>query len=353
MSSEQNQPTALCVLRLSALGDCINAFGLLGALGRTYPELNLTWVIDERFAGLFCDEQGHDLIPMLKVNFKQQGLKAILDLKKELKAAQLEPFDHLLNLQTSLKASLTSLVLPARHKWGYDSERGREGQRFFSTDVVPSPDNPHVLAGFMAFAAAAGYPVSEPYWDFKLDPYLIDRARCLVSHEKICAIAPCSAKPAKNWTLEGYLEVARLAQSHNMQVVLLGSHTSLELETCNSIAEQVKGSINLCGHTNLRELAALLSISKIVVAPDSASMHLASALGTPTIGLFAIHDDARVGPWNFMDLNVSVYRKLARAELKGKEIPWRYRVRTAHAMEHITPEMVRATFERALERYHI
>ena len=82
-------------------------------------------------------------------------------------------------------------------------------------------------------------------------------------------------------------------------------------------------------------------------------MHLASALGTPVIGLFAIHDDARVGPWNFMDLNVSVYRKLAKAELKGKEIPWRYRVRTEHAMERITPEMVGSTFEQALERYRI
>lgn len=349
MSSEYHP--RLCVLRLTALGDCINAFGLLGALARTYPDIELTWVIDERFSSLFCDEQGHDLIPMLKVNFKERGLKAILDLKSELKDSL--TYDALLNLQTSLKASLTSTVIPARKKYGYDKERGREGQHFFVTDQVPSPENPHVLAGFMAFAEAAGFPISEPYWDFKLDPYQIDRARCLVSHEKVCAIAPCSAKPSKNWTVEGYVEVARLAQSHNMQVVLLGSHSKLELETCQAIAEQVKGSINLCGRTNLRELAALLSISKLVVAPDSASMHLASALGTPVIGLFAIHDDARVGPWNFMDLNVSVYRKLAKAELKGKEIPWRYRVRTEHAMERITPEMVCSTFEQALERYRI
>ena len=73
MSSEYHP--RLCVLRLTALGDCINAFGLLGALARTYPELELSWVIDERFSSLFCDEQGHDLIPMLKVNFKERGLK--------------------------------------------------------------------------------------------------------------------------------------------------------------------------------------------------------------------------------------------------------------------------------------
>ena len=43
-------PHSLCVLRLTALGDCINAFGLLGALKRTYPELELSWIIDARFA---------------------------------------------------------------------------------------------------------------------------------------------------------------------------------------------------------------------------------------------------------------------------------------------------------------
>ncbi len=344
-------PHSLCVLRLTALGDCINAFGLLGALKRTYPELELSWIIDARFAPLFCDEQGHDLITLHPLNFKEQGLKAILGLRKELTG---QHYEALLNLQTSLKASLTSTVISADHKYGYDQERAREGHQFFITDPVKSPDNPHVLAGFMAMAEAAGYPVPEPYWDFKLDPYLIDRAHCLVSHEKkLCAIAPCSAQPSKNWTVEGYIEVGRYAQSHHLQVVLLGSHSELELSTCSSIADALPGSINLCGHTNLRELAALLAISKIVVAPDSACMHLASALGTPVIGLFACHDENRVGPWNFMDLNVSVYHKLAQSERKGKPIPWRYRVKQDNAMEHITPDMVLATFERALERYRI
>ena len=45
-----SQPKSLCVLRLSALGDCINAFGVIGALNKQYPDLKLSWVIDKRFA---------------------------------------------------------------------------------------------------------------------------------------------------------------------------------------------------------------------------------------------------------------------------------------------------------------
>ena len=354
---------AICVLRLSALGDCINAFGLIGGLKRTYPQLDLLWVLDQRFASLFCDEHDHDLVPMIKLDFKQGTLHAKRSLKQAL-AERDQPFDALLNMQTSLKASVCSLAIKATKKYGYDAQRSREGQRFVINETVPSPENPHVLAGFMAFAETCGYPIAEPVWDFQLDPYVLDKAKCIVGHEKVFALCPCSANESKNWTLEGYVELCLYAHSQGMCVVLLGGNKANEINLCNAIAEQCNSNsqrhgatpfelINLCGKTNLRELAAFLSIAKIVVAPDSGSMHLASALGTPVIGLFARHDEQRVGPWNFMDLNVSVYHKLAQNELKGKPIPWRYRVRTADAMSHISPDQVISAFDRALERYRI
>lgn len=357
-SRDNSTPSAsLCILRLSALGDCINAFGLIGGLKRTYPKLALTWVLDRRFAALFCDEQGNDLVPMVKLDFSHGALHAAQELKKTL-ATQAQTFDALLNMQTSIKASWCSLFIPATAKYGYDAQRSREGQRFFINHQVPSPENPHVLAGFMAFAETCGYPIAEPYWDFQLDPYILDKARCVMGHEKICALCPCSANESKNWTIPNYVELCLHAQNQGMEVVLLGNNKSNELTICQSIAEQCQAKsshkiLNLCGKTNLRELAGYLSVAKIVVAPDSGSMHLAAVLGTPVIGLFARHDEQRVGPWNFMDLNVSVYHKLAAQELKGHPIPWRYRVRQNEAMSQISVEQVINTFDRAIERYRI
>lgn len=345
---------SLCCTRLSALGDCINAFGVLCALKHAYPQLQLLWMIDKRFAPLFCDEQGHELIPMLRLDFKGRGLLAALDVRKALKTMNLERFDALLNMQTSIKSSVCSWFIKAEHKYGYDDARSRELQSWFVDRKIEPCDNPHVLAGFMQFPRQVGLELSEPYWNFELDPYLIDNALSTVGRDnKICAISPCSAKVAKNWTNEGYLELIKHAQSHGMDVILLGGRSELELKTCEYLTAHSSHVLNLCGKTNLRELAAYLHISKLLIAPDSGSMHLASALGTPTIGLFAIHDEQRVGPWNFMDLNVSVYRQLARAELKSDKIPWRYRVRDPQAMQHITPDMVISTFERAIERYRI
>lgn len=348
---------SVCILRLSALGDCINAFGMIGAIRQTWPGTSLTWVIDRRFAPLFCDEQDHDLVSMHRVDFKGNVLSAALQLRREMKdelaGMAKSSFDVLLNMQTSIKSSLCSLAIAADSRYGYDSERSREGQKFFVNRKVTSPENPHVLAGFMAFAQACGLPVAEPYWNFNLDPYIVDRARCLVAHEKVFAICPCSANASKNWNVEGYVAMARHSLDHGMCPVLLGGNAQIEHETCAAIAAQCPEAVNLCGRTTLRELAAMLSISRLVLAPDSGSMHLASALGTPVIGLFARHDDHRVGPWNFMDLNVSVYHRLARQEIKNGEIPWRYRVRQDGAMDQITLDMVQASFERAIDVYRI
>ena len=70
------------------------------------------------------------------------------------------------------------------------------------------------------------------------------------------------------------------------------------MQICSILQENLGDNvINLCGKTSLRELAAVISLSKLVLSPDSAAMHLASSLQVPVISLYAIHDPKRVGSW--------------------------------------------------------
>ncbi len=339
----------IAVLRLSALGDCINAFGFIGGLKRAHPKFKISWIIDERFAPLFFNHDKDELVPLYPVNLKKDGFKALFKLKKELKHKH---FDLLFNLQTSLKASLTSTCISADHKYGYDSLRSREGQRLFTDIKVPSPKDPHVLAGFLAFAKAAGFGDIEPYWDFELQDNEIDYAKSYFDRDRIFLIAPASAKMQKNWTVDGYTALARHAMEHGFTVGLLGGNGKIESALCQAIEQNLKGKcVNLCGRTSLRELLAVVSVGSLLLSPDSGTMHLASALHTPVIGLFAVHDEKRVGPWNYPDLCVSVYQELAHQELGDKPIPWRYRVHTENAMEHISVAAVKAKFDYAVNTY--
>lgn len=348
-----NSQKSVCVLRLTALGDCINAFGLINAMHKADPALELTWVIDKRFAPLFIKDGKTPLVNLETVDVKNQGLlKAAYNLWKSLKGKR---FDSLFNMQTSIKASVLSLAVRARIKLGYDDERRREGQGLFINKKIAVPKTPHVLSGFMAFANSFGFEDIEPNWDFQLSDEELTKADELlkeVSDSKVFTISPASAKAEKNWTAQGYAKIADYAVSKGFKVVLVGSPSPKEQELCKQIEALSEHRLtNLCGRTSLRVLCAVLSKSNLVLSPDSANMHLASALNIPVIGLFAIHSPQRVGAYNFKDLYVSVYDEAAKDELNGRSCSWRYRVKDKNAMQRISIEDVKKTFDKALKAY--
>ena len=78
--------------------------------------------------------------------------------------------------------------------------------------------------------------------------------------------------------------------------VLLGSPAERELAAA-IIAGATHQPVDLVGRTSLRELAALLAISDLVICQDSGPMHIAAALGKPVVALFGPTSPARTGPY--------------------------------------------------------
>lgn len=60
----KNDSKSICILRLSALGDCINAFGLVNALHKSNKDIEVNFVIDKRFSSLFIKEDGTSIVPL-------------------------------------------------------------------------------------------------------------------------------------------------------------------------------------------------------------------------------------------------------------------------------------------------
>ena len=72
-SVTHSDKSSVCILRLTALGDCINAFGIANAIHEDYPEVKIKWIIDSRFSSLFISD-GKPIVPMVPVEIKKQGL---------------------------------------------------------------------------------------------------------------------------------------------------------------------------------------------------------------------------------------------------------------------------------------
>lgn len=325
-------PKALCIIRLSAIGDCLHAVAMVQAIQRQWPHTKLTWIIGKAEAALLSDLPDVEIIPFDKTT----GISAYISIWKKL---SLRRFDALLHLQTAFRANLLTLGIAADKILGYDHQRAGDGQFLFTNHKVPSPRLPHVLDGFMAFAAELGVRDLTPKWNIPLSEADKEWAKQQIIRGKpALLIAPSSSKSYKNWTVEGYAAIADHAAALGYQVILCGGPDDKEKKLSKEIVVRCNYKpVDLVGQTTLKQLMALIHQANIVLAPDTGPIHMATAAGVPVVGLYAHHNPERTGPYFSRDHVVSVYETLIKAQT-GKSIeqlPWRTRLKQADAMQYI------------------
>jgi heptosyltransferase I len=128
-----------------------------------------------------------------------------------------------------------------------------------------------------------------------------------------------------------------------MRIVLCGGRSALEKRTGEHITAQMRQPcINAIGKDTLLELLATLERATILVSPDSGPAHMATAVGTPVLGLYAATNTLRTGPYLSRQLCVDKYDAAARALLgrPASEIPWTTKIEREGVMDLITPDDV-------------
>lgn len=330
-------PKSICVLRLSAIGDVCHALAAVQQIHQYWPETEITWIIGKTERALFQHIEGINFV----IYDKKSGIKGIFALWKTLKGKH---FDALLNMQTALRASILSLGIKAKYKIGFGKIRSREGQHLVVNHRITDPKTPHVLDGFMAFAQELGVPTRAPHWKLNIPLKIQEKMHQYIDPNKqTLIISPCSSKAEKDWTVEGYAQIANIAHQQNKQVIFCGAPAPREITMVENIIQHCHFQpLNLCGKTSLIEFAALISQADLVLAPDSGPAHLATLGNTPVIGLYAYHNPMRTGPYNDLNNVVSVYDQcLMRTQSKSsKDLPWATKVKGENLMAEITPEMV-------------
>ena len=104
----------------------------------------------------------------------------------------------------------------------------------------------------------------------------------------------------RRWPQPSFGELARrLAREDRLRVVLVGSageraYTQRVVEAARDLG--LEDALNLAGDLSTAELSSLLSRCAVFVSNDSGPMHLAAALGTPTVGLFGPETPLMYGP---------------------------------------------------------
>ncbi len=279
------------------LGDAVMSLPALRALRERFPSAEIAilakpWVADLYHREPFCDR-------MIPYTPKTLGEKWGAG-----RALAREHFDCAILLQNAFEAAAVAYVAGIPERIGY----ARDGRSPLLTRAVPVPRKGeiprHERFYYLELLHRAGILDALPQNDsIRLDGATQSRAtglarfRELGMGETVIGMSPGAAYgTAKRWLPERFSEAAtKLAGELDASVAIFGSKDEREL--CGTIAAAIPGAVhNFAGETTLAEYIDLAAACCVYLTNDSGGMHVASALGVPTVAIFGATDDIGTGP---------------------------------------------------------
>ncbi len=291
-------PKRILVVKLDHLGDVILATPVFSNLRQAYPNAELH-ALAGRWSRVVLDRHP-DVDKTLEYNsppFCRTGqatsLRATFELYRQLRRQR---YDLVVELRSDWRILCFALLRLAPHRLSRAAlqiENRLGGSRF--SGMHETTRNLDVLrhVGIPTSIQTAIFsvkPEDEKWASAFLRSHEIDRQYPLV------AIHPGSPVPLKRWDPERYAELADwLVTRRHVQALFVGVKD--EIPIINEIQSLMRGeSTNIAGETTLTQLASILRASHMFIGNDSGPMHLAAAVGTPTIGLYGPGDPRRFAP---------------------------------------------------------
>src|SRR5439155_1621685 len=228
---------------------------------------------------------------------RHHGLRGRLRLAAALRR---EHFDLAVLFQKAFEAAALAFLAGARHRVGLATDR----RSFLLTHALePPPADTHHLEVFLGIARALGCPIEDPYPSFHLSQVDRELAATLLaeaglsSHAPLLAFHPGASKEPRAWHPQRFAELGRrLAQTHGARLILFGS--AAEHGLLRQIAGDLPSGRVLVPPPGLsiKMSGGILERCHLFVGNDSGPMHVAAALGVPTVGIFGPGTPRRTRP---------------------------------------------------------
>lgn len=278
----------ILVIRTDRIGDVLLSTPVLSALREVYPAAFLAILVRPYTLDVVEGHPALDLALIDDADRQHRGIRGLLRLAGQIRAHR---FEVVIVLHPTLRLALLCLLagIPIRVGTGYRAysmlfnrrvyEHRRDARRheveynmglLSALGVTAPPSNPHITVTDTARRSIA--------------------ARCdgwgIRPHEALVVLHPGSGGSARSWPPSYFAALGdRLGDTPGIRVILTGGPDEGEL--VRSVARQMHTEpITLVDETTIKELAALLEISRLCVTNSTGPLHMAAAVGTPTVALY-------------------------------------------------------------------
>ncbi len=291
----------LLVIKPSSLGDIVHALPAVAALRRWCPGATLTWLVKPEWREIL--EGNPDIDEIVTLPTSACSLLQTVGLLRS------KRFDLVVDLQGLFRSGLLALLTGASVRVGFAGARG--GSSFFYTHRVslPVPKAPwrlldmHAVDRNLAVVASLGADIGSvqcPIPSFPSDELAIEgwlEQAGVQPGDQLIAIAPLDRGGVRSWPLERFVAAASaLSQARGVRIVLMGASADsmISAEFRKAVGDKL---VDLLGKTRVRQLGTLLRRVNLLIANDSAPIHIAAAVSTPVLALFGPTSPVRSRPY--------------------------------------------------------
>ena len=285
----------ILIVRLSAIGDCIQTMPLACAVRDHWPTAHITWVTEKVSAPLVEACSAVDRVVVVPKGFATTW-KLLRRLRRVLTTST---FDFALDPQGLTKSGLVAWLSSVQRRIGFARPASRELNPFLQTERVRSVAT-HRVNRYLELLRPLGSAENAVRFGLNLPAAAATTAQKLADQHKLHAgyavLNPGAGWDSKRWPVERFSHVARHLAARGIPslVVWAGSQ---EQAWAEEIVKQAAGGAHLAPQTSLLELAAVLERAQLFVSSDTGPLHLAAAVGTPCVALFGASRGDACGPY--------------------------------------------------------
>lgn len=311
MSKLERRIQRILVIRLSAMGDVIHTLPAVGALREAFPDAQIDWLIEERWAELLRapgsprggprNEQ-RPLVDGIRTIKLVQWRKSLFTLATAQRIAMVwndvrdMRYDVAVDLQGAIRSAVLARLSGAAEVFGAAEPRESPASLWYTRKAIAR--GAHVIEQNVSLVESlAQRSLTSPRAQLPRDPASEERVAemlCANDIQNFAIINPGAGWGAKRWPAERYGQVAlALAESGIRSILNYGPGEESLAET----AQVASRGTALAWQCSLSQLIALSRRAALFIGGDTGPLHLAAALGIPVVAIFGPTDPARNGPY--------------------------------------------------------
>jgi lipopolysaccharide heptosyltransferase II len=295
----------ILIIQLGDIGDVVLSIPAFRAVRENFPRAEITVAVREKANELIRQIPWVDGVIVVNQD-RRSPLAEIFHQREFFSSVREHRFDLAFDLRTGTRGAVLAFLSGAKERVGFLDPDGPWRNRLFTRLYRLEYRLPqHVSAYYSSLLEAHGLTIGSTAPEMRVLPEMKERAAKILQCEgvpaelPVIAIQPFSLWRYKEWNIEKYIRLVQgILTNCHVSIAITGSPDEKQraremVDRCNQDSPSV---FNLAGKTSIGELAALLASCRLFIGSDSAGVHIAAAVGTPTVTIFGPSSPASWAP---------------------------------------------------------